>query len=118
MSKFTPDQNVARIKQEWLDYEGDIIRSRKPYNGPKKPKNTNNLGPASQAILEKVNSIHGTISSQGLINWCKYKTEIVHNDNWWIKRIMALVLEGHIHARVYRTGDKVAVLFRKKEAGK
>ena len=118
MKTFTPDPNVVRIKQEWSDYEGGIIRSRKPYNSSKKPKNKDGLGPASLAILEKVNSTQGTSSSQVLINWCKYKTEIGHNDNWWNKRITALAFEGFFDARVYRTGDKVAILYKKKEDGK
>ncbi|GAG94317.1 unnamed protein product, partial [marine sediment metagenome] len=42
-------------------------------------------------------------------------TRLGHTENWWYRRLVALALEGRIDSRVYRTGDKVAIMFRKKK---
>jgi len=113
-------ESIARIKQSWLDYEEEVHRARKPYQNAikKQISKKEDLGPASKAILERINHSFGNISLGDCINWCRKKTRLGHTEYWWYRRIMALALEGHIEARVYRTGDKVTTLFRKKrEAG-
>lgn len=73
------------------------------------------LGPASKALLERVNTSFGFVELGTLISWARAKTGLGHSNNWWYRRLVALALEGRIDYRVYRTGDKVAILFRKKK---
>jgi len=74
------------------------------------------LGPASKALLERVNLSFGYIELGTLISWARVKTGLGHGNDWWYRRLIALALEGHIDAKIYRTGDKIAILFKKKEA--
>lgn len=76
----------------------------------------NDLGPASKALLERIKLSFGYVELGNLVSWARAKTGLRHGSNWWYRRIVALALEGHIDAKVYRTGDKIAILFRKKEA--
>lgn len=71
------------------------------------------LGPASQALLERVKLSFGYVELGTLISWARAKTGFGHSTNWWYRRIVALALEGHIEAKVYRTGDQVAIKFRR-----
>lgn len=73
------------------------------------------LGPASKALLERVNASFGFVELGTLISWARAKTGLGHSKYWWYRRLVALALEGHIEARVYRTGDKVAIMFRRKK---
>jgi hypothetical protein len=73
------------------------------------------LGPASKALLERVNQSMGYIELGTLVSWARMKTGLGHGNNWWYRRLVALALEGHIDAKVYRTGDDLAILFRKRE---
>lgn len=75
------------------------------------------LGPASKALLERINMSFGYAELGNLISWSKTKTGLGHGSNWWYRRLVALAIEGHIDAKVYRTGDDIAILFKKKEAG-
>ena len=75
------------------------------------------LGPASKALLERINISFGYVEFGTLVSWARVKTGLGHGSNWWYRRLVALALEGHIDAKVYRTGDKIAILFKKKEAG-
>lgn len=70
------------------------------------------LGPVSQAILEYVNSAFGYIILFKMIYEVSKKTNVSHTDSWYFRRLVALALEGRIEARVYRTGDNVAIQFR------
>ena len=74
------------------------------------------LGPASKALLERINISFGYVEFGTLVSWARVKTGLGHGSNWWYRRLVALALEGHIDAKVYRTGDKIAILFKKKEA--
>jgi len=76
----------------------------------------NELGPASKALLERINISFGYVEFGTLVSWARVKTDLGHGNNWWYRRLVALALEGHIDAKVYRTGDKIAILFKKKEA--
>jgi len=71
------------------------------------------LGPASQALLDRVKLSFGYVELGTLISWAKAKTGFGHSRDWWYRRIVALALEGHIEAKVYRTGDQVAIRFRR-----
>ena len=74
------------------------------------------LGPASKALLRLVNLSVGYVEIGPLVPWARAKSGLGHGDNWWYRRLVALALEGHIDAKVHRTGDDIALLFKKKEA--
>lgn len=71
------------------------------------------LGPVSQAILDYVNSAFGSIVFFKMIYEVSRVTGDSHTDNWYFRRLVALALEGRIEGRVYRTGDKVTIRFRR-----
>ena len=71
------------------------------------------LGPISQAILDYVNSAFGYIVFFRMIYEVARTTGVSHTDNWYFRRLVALALEGRIEGRVYRTGDKMAIRFRR-----
>ena len=74
------------------------------------------LGPASKALLERVNLSYSYVELGTLVSWARRKTGLGHGGNWWYRRLVALALEGYIDSKVYRTGDQIAILFKKKEA--
>lgn len=76
----------------------------------------NELGSASKALLERINMSFGYAELGNLISWASVKTGLRHGHIWWYRRLVALALEGHIDAKVHRNGDKLAILFKKKEA--
>lgn len=119
MKDTSADQNIARIKKEWLDYEGDVARSRKTYENAVKNEAFTPLGPASQALLDYINNANGQIVIKDCIRTVQKRVNIWnHNRDWWKTRIQALATEGRINATVYRDGDKVTTIYRKKlEAG-
>ena len=71
------------------------------------------LGPVSQAILDHVDSAFGYIVFFKMIYEVARTTGVSHTDNWYFRRLVALALEGRIEGKVYRTGDKVAIKFRR-----
>lgn len=71
------------------------------------------LGPISQAILDHVNSAFGYIVFFRMIHEVARVTGASHTDNWYFRRLVALALEDRIEAKVYRTGDDVAIRFRR-----
>lgn len=71
------------------------------------------LGPASKALLERIDWSFGWVPLGTLISWARAKTGFGHSVNWWYRRIVALALEGRIEAKVYRSGDQVAIHFRR-----
>ena len=73
------------------------------------------LGPVSQAILDHVNSTFGFIVFFRMVYEVSRVTGTSHTDIWYFRRLVALTLEGRIEGRVYRTGDKVAIKFRRLE---
>jgi len=73
------------------------------------------LGPGSKALLDRVNLSFGYVALGDLVSWARAKTGLGHGSNWWYRRLVALALEGHIDAKVYRTGDQIAILFRRKK---
>ena len=74
------------------------------------------LGPASKALLERVNLSSGYVELGTLISWARAKTELGHGSNWWYRRLVALALEGYIDAKVYPNGHHRAILFTKNAA--
>ena len=75
------------------------------------------LGPASKALLDRINQSFGYVELGTLISWARAKLGR-HSDRWWYARIVALALEGYIEAKVYRNGDDVALRFRRKKEAK
>lgn len=73
------------------------------------------LGPASKALLDRVNLSFGYVELGTLVSWARAKMGHNHSAYWWYRRLVALALEGHIDAKVYRTGDDIAIKFRKKK---
>ncbi len=76
----------------------------------------NDLGPASKALLDRVNMSFGYVDLGTLVSWARAKTALGHGRIWWYRRIVALALEGYIDAKVHRDGDQIAIRFKKKEA--
>ena len=74
---------------------------------------TSELGPASRALLERINRSFGWVPLGTLISWAQRRTGLGHCVNWWYRRLVALALEGRVEAKVYRSGDKVAIHFRR-----
>ncbi|GAH93961.1 unnamed protein product [marine sediment metagenome] len=70
----------------------------------------------SKALLERVNLSYSYVELGTLVSWARRKTGLGHGSNWWYRRLVALALEGYIDSKVYRTGDQIAILFKKKEA--
>jgi len=71
------------------------------------------LGPVSQAILDYVDGAFGYIGGYIMMAQISRKTGTSHSGPWYFRRLVALALEGRIEARVYRTGDDVAIRFRR-----
>ena len=71
------------------------------------------LGPVSQAILDYVDRRFGYIEIFRMIDEVARKTMAAHTNNWYFRRLVALSIEGRIEAKVYRTGDDVAIRFRR-----
>lgn len=71
------------------------------------------LGPGSLALLDRVNLSFGYVELGTLISWARAKTGLDHTSYWWYRRLVALALEGRIEAKVYRTGDQIAIKFRR-----
>lgn len=74
---------------------------------------TKELGPVSQAILDYIDRRAGYVELFRMIYEVARKTGAYHTDNWWFRRLVAMALEGHIEGKVYRTGDDVAIRFRR-----
>jgi len=72
------------------------------------------LGPASKVLLDRVNLSFSYVEIGTLVSWARAKTGHGHSTDWWYRRLVALALEGRIDAKVYRTGDDIAIKFRKK----
>ncbi len=118
MTPKTKKNDNDAVAQEWRDYEGNVVSARKPYeDAVKKEQPLSELGPASKALLERINTSFGYVMIGTLISWTREKTELGQNEQWWYRRLMALALEGRIDAKVFRTGDKIVIMFRKKKEG-
>lgn len=116
MTPKTKKNNNDAVAQAWKEYEGTVVKTRKPYEDAiKKEHPLSELGPASKALLERINTSFGYVMIGSLISWTREKTGLGHTEQWWYCRLMALALEGRIEAKVYRTGDKLAIMFRKKQ---
>jgi len=112
------DDNIARIKREYLAYGKKVARSRKPYEDALKKEAFTPLGPASQALLDYINNSNGQVVLGDCIRVVREKVNVWHNRDWWKTRIQALATAGRIHATVYRDGVKVTTIYRTKlEAG-
>ena len=120
MKDTSAEQNVERIKQEWLEYGGAVVAARKPYiNGINKQLEIDALGPVSKSLLDYVNKMEIQLSSRACMRALRKQISVWHPDHWWRALLIALWVEGHIDGRIYRTGDKIVWRFRKKqEAGK
>ena len=109
------DDIIARIKRGWLAYGKKVVRSRKPHETAVKIKAFTPLGPASQALLDYINNANSQIVLKDCIRVVQNRVNIWnHNRDWWKTRIQALATEGRINATVYRDGDKVTTIYRKK----
>lgn len=117
MKDTSVDKNNSKIKQGWLDYGKKVARSRKPYNNALKKEALKPLGPGSQALLDYINNANGQIVLKNCIRAVRKKANRWHNRDWWKTRIQALATEGRIQATVYRNGDKVTTIYRKKLEG-
>jgi len=71
------------------------------------------LGPVSQAILDYMEGYFGYIAIFSMIHRVSLKTGTSHTNHWYFRRLVALALEDHIEARVFRTGDDVVIKFRR-----
>jgi len=71
------------------------------------------LGSVSQAILDYVNSALGYIVFSRMTTEVERKTGTSHTVAWYFRRLVALALEGRIEGRVFRTGDDMAIKFRR-----
>ena len=71
------------------------------------------LGTVSQAILDYVDSAFGYIIFFKMIREVARTTGVSHTDNWYFRRLVALTLEGRIEGKIYRTGDNLAIKFRR-----
>jgi len=67
----------------------------------------------SQAILDYVNDAFGYIALFKMYRQVSRKTGTSHTMPWYFRRLVALALEGRIEARVFRTGDDMAIKFRR-----
>ena len=70
------------------------------------------LGPVSQAILDYIDMRKGYIAIFEMVHRVSLKTGTSHTNPWYFRRLVALALEGHIEASVFRTGDDVVIKFR------
>lgn len=77
--------------------------------------NVEELGPASKALLDRVNLYPTYVDLGTVISYARAKTAFGHGNNWWYRRLVALALEGYIEAKVHRTGDDIAIKFRRKQ---
>lgn len=71
------------------------------------------LGPGSQALLDRINTWRSWAAQGTIIAWAREKTGLDHSIGWWYRRLVALAIEGRVEAKVHRTGDQVAILFRR-----
>ncbi len=71
------------------------------------------LGPISQAILDHIDMRKGYIVIFDMLHRVSRKTGTSHTEPWYFRRLVALAFEGRIEARVFRTGDAVAIKFRR-----
>ena len=71
------------------------------------------LGPVSQAILDYIQARTGYVGWFRMINSVERRTGEKHTGNWYFRRVMALALEGRIDFTMHRTGDDVAISFRR-----
>ncbi len=71
------------------------------------------LGPVSQAILNHIDMKKGYIVIFDMLHRVSRKTGTSHTTPWYFRRLVALALEGRIEAQVIRTGDDVAIKFRR-----
>ena len=71
------------------------------------------LGPISEAILDYVNADFSYIVLFRMISEVARITGTSHTNQWYFRRLIALALEGRIEVMVYRTGDDVAIRFRR-----
>jgi len=73
------------------------------------------LGPISQAILDYINERPGYIEIFRMINYVSKRTKESHSHKWYRTQLTGLALEGRIDAHVQRTGDKIAIRWRRIE---
>jgi len=73
------------------------------------------LGPVSQAILDYIEARPYYIEIFRMINHVRKATGESHSTKYYRTQLVALALEGRIEARVQRTGDKIAIRWRRKE---
>ena len=71
------------------------------------------LGPVSQAILDYIDLRKGYVVIFEMVHRVSLKTGTSHTTPWYFRRLVALALEGRIDAKVDRTDDQVAIIFRR-----
>jgi len=67
----------------------------------------------SQAILDYIDMREGYIALFKMYDHVSRKTGTSHTIPWYFRRLMTLALEGRIEGRIFRTGDDVAIKFRR-----
>ena len=73
------------------------------------------LGPVSQAILDYINERPSYIKIFRMINHVRKATGESHSTKYYRTQLTALALEGRIESKVQRTGDKIAIRWRRIE---
>lgn len=72
------------------------------------------LGPVSQAILDYIEDHPRYIEIFRMINHVRKATGESHSHKYYRTQLTALALEGRIEAKVQRTGDKIAIRWRRR----
>jgi len=71
------------------------------------------LGPVSQAILDYIEERPYYIEIFRMINHVRKATGESHSHKYYRTQLTALTLEGRIEGRVQRSGDKIALKWRR-----
>lgn len=71
------------------------------------------FGRVTDAILEYVNQSPTAITLYEMAHVVNRRTGMSYTDPWYFRRLVALALGGRIEARVYWTGDDLAIRFRR-----
>jgi len=71
------------------------------------------LGPVSQAILDYIEERPYYIEIFRMINHVRKATGESHSHKYYRTQLTALTLEGRIEGRVQRSGDKIAIRWRR-----
>jgi len=85
----------------------------RPVVGRRRLRTVAELGPVSQAILEYIEARPYYIEIFRMINHVRKATGESHSTKYYRTQLTALALEGRIEGRVQRSGDKIAIKWRR-----